>query len=149
VVYRFRRYRLWELALLAGTALLGSIAYRSAQDFLLIWLTVGVPHLVALYREAGPRRVPSWLWRLERSAKRTLSAPAFRFQPGWALALLALLGIVSLSNLVPRRDGIDWPIAAVDFMEREDITGNVFTDPNRGAYLVWRLGPERVRCYAD
>src|SRR5262249_13872928 len=123
--------------------------YRSAQDFLLIWLAVGVPHLVALYREAGPRRVPRSLWRLERSTKRTLSAPAFRFQPGWVAGLLLLLGVVSLSNVVPRPHGVGWPVAAVGFMERERLKGNCFAHPHMGAYLVWRLGPERVRCHAD
>src|SRR5262249_43573675 len=45
--------------------------------------------------------------------------------------------------------GVGWPVAAVDFMEREGLKGNCFADPNMGAYLVWRLGPERVRCHAD
>jgi hypothetical protein len=146
IVKGFRSFRLWEIALLAGVAVLGSYAYRSAQDALLVMLAVGVPRLVDLYRGAGPRRVPRLIWRLERSAKGVLTAPAFRFQPGWALLLLVLL---PLAGLLPRSPGKDWPEAALAFMEREDLHGNVFADPNHGAYLVWQLGPERAHCYVD
>ncbi len=142
----FRAYRLWEVALLAGLALLASYAYRSAPDFLFVMLAVGVPHVVALYREAAPRRVPAILWGMERSAKRMLSTPAFRFQPGWAVVLLLLLPLLSL---LPREHGKDWPEKALDFIEHEEIRGNFFSNPNHGAYLVWRLGPERARCYVD
>ncbi|MCI0352972.1 MAG: hypothetical protein L0Z53_26420, partial [Acidobacteriales bacterium] len=35
VVFRFRHYRMWELALFAGLAFLGNFAFRSAMDWLL------------------------------------------------------------------------------------------------------------------
>jgi hypothetical protein len=146
IVLRVRAYRLWEIALLAGLAFLASYAYRSAPDFLLVMLAVGVPHVVALYRQAAPIRVPAVLWRMERSAKRVFSSPAFRFQPAWAVILLLLLPLVSF---LPRSHGKDWPEAALDFIEREKIRGNFFGNPNHGAYLLWRLGPEDVRCYVD
>src|SRR5207302_6058035 len=48
MVKGFRSFRLWEIALLGGVALLGSYAYRSAQDALLVMLAVAVPRLVEL-----------------------------------------------------------------------------------------------------
>lgn len=152
LVRRFRAYRLWEVALLAGVALLGSYAFRSAQDCLLVMLAVGVPHAVALYRRAAPRGVPGLLWRVERSAKRTLTAPAFRFQPGWVLLLVACLSGFSLSPwfmLLPRSHGTDWPAGAIAYIEREGLRGDFFCNPNHGAYLVWERGPRAARCYVD
>ena len=59
VVKRFRTFRLWEIALLAGvggsSAATATAAPRTA---LLVMLAVGVPRLVDLYRQAGPARVP-------------------------------------------------------------------------------------------
>jgi hypothetical protein len=151
VVRRIRVYRLWEIALLAGVSLLACYAFRSVQDCLLVMLAVGVPHLVALYRQAAPRSIPASLWSVERSLKRTLTASCFRFQRSWAVGLVLVLAVVSLSlgNLLRSQHGKDWPSAAVDFIEREDLRGNFFSNPNHGAYLLWRLGPDRAHCYVD
>jgi hypothetical protein len=146
LVKRFRSFRLWEVALLAGTAFLGSYAYRSAQDFLLVWLAVGIPRLVEWYRAVAPRGVPRLVWRMERSAKSVLCSPLFRFQPRLAFLLLALLPLAGFSK---RTEGRDWPQSALDFIEREDIKGNFFANANDGAYLLWRRGPENAHCYVD
>ncbi|HMF13085.1 MAG TPA: hypothetical protein VKE94_12295, partial [Gemmataceae bacterium] len=67
VICRFRRYRLWEIALLVGLAGLASTAYRSLQDWVLIMLALGVPHLAAMLHEAAPRLLReerrSRIWR--------------------------------------------------------------------------------------
>jgi tetratricopeptide (TPR) repeat protein len=40
--------------------------------------------------------------------------------------------------------GRDWfPIEAVDFLEREELEGNVFTTWNTGSYVAWRSHPRR------
>jgi len=139
LVRRLRAYRLWEVALLAGLTLLANFALRSLQDWLLVMLALGVPHLVALCRLDG--------------VKDALNGPAFHFQPRWALAFLLMLSMFSLTpalaRLVPRRHGKDWPTGAVDYIERHDLRGNFFSSPNHGAYLVWRRGPDRARCYVD
>jgi hypothetical protein len=146
LVKRFRSFRLWEVALLAGTLVLGCYAYRSSQDLVMVWIAVGIPRLVEWYRAAAPRGVPRLVWRVERSAKNVLAAPAFRFNPRHALFLLAL---VPLAGLLPRTDVRDLPRSALDFIEEGDIRGNVFANANEGTYLVWRRGPERARCYVD
>src|SRR5207244_12375761 len=97
VVYRFRSYRMWELALLLGLAGLANMAVRFLQDWLLVMLALGVPHLAVFRRESvlrrrmlGWRERPWSLWsrvvllgqRLERSAKHVLST--HWLSPQWA-----------------------------------------------------------------
>jgi hypothetical protein len=164
VVLRFRRYRLWEVALLAGTALLANVAFRSAQDWLLIMLTVGAPHVAALFLQAARwhrrrRRCDSFTcgfavaWQCDRLARHVAGTPGFRFQRGWALTLVLLLSVFSLTPMlagsIPRTHGKDWPEAALDFIEEHDLRGRFFSNPNHGTYLVWRRGPERALCYVD
>jgi hypothetical protein len=161
LVQRFRVHRLWEVALLAGLALLANFALRSLQDWLLVMLAVGVPHVVALYRDGvhtmfkARRRSGMFhgLFLAERTAKRVLTAPPFRFQRSWAVLLLLLLSIFSLApalaGLVPRHHGVDWPAGVVDHIEEHDLRGRFFCNANHGAYLVWRRGPEKAHCYVD
>jgi hypothetical protein len=161
VVLRFRRFRLWEVGLLCGLGVLASMALRSSQDWVLILLSQGVPHLTALLREgarAYRRRQPmTLLLRLDRSCKRVLNSKAFRFQWEWSLLALLLLAAVSLvpplSRRMPVQESGDYPTRAVNWIEAQgrpssDAPWRVFGLPDYGAYLVWRLG-DRVRCYAD
>jgi len=160
VVCHFRRYRLWEIGLLAGLATLASTAYRSLQDCVLIMLALGVPQLAALLNETAPsllrERRKSHFWKvilqMERRCKRLFARPAFRFQPAWMLGALGLLTALSLvpplGRRMPRQESGSWPVAAVDWMEQEGVHGRFFAYPDFGAYLTWRL-PERVRTYVD
>jgi hypothetical protein len=152
---RFRRYRLWEIALLLGLAVLGNAAFRSVQDWLLVMLALAVPHLAVMLREAAlarRRRGPAALLRLDRTIKRLLQAPLCRFQWFWPTAALAGLAILSvippLSRAMPVQESSDCPVAAVSWIESHGISGRFFADPNDGAYLTWRLH-DRARCYAD
>jgi hypothetical protein len=154
-VVRFRHYRLWELALMAGLALLANYAFRSAMDWFLVMLALGVPHLKALLAEAAKRRrrfAASWLLRLDRKARQTLNQPWFRFQPFWLGAALAALFVISVippvSRAMPRQNASDWPVAALDYMEKADIQGRFFAPPDYGAYIGWRLR-ERGQIYTD
>src|SRR5271165_1596921 len=56
VILRFRRFRLWELALLAGLTVLGNVAFRGTMDWFLMMLLLGVPQLKSLLAEAAKRR---------------------------------------------------------------------------------------------
>jgi hypothetical protein len=155
VVLRFRQYRPWEIALLLGTTALANRAARGAQDWMLMMLLLGVPHLAALLRQAaGHRR--QWgaalLLRLDRSCKRLLYSPLFRFQWFWPAAGFVALAVVSLipplGRNVPSREAEEWPTAALDDLEAKDYRGNFFAPTNYGAYVTWRL-KERARCYTD
>jgi hypothetical protein len=109
-----------------------------------------------LRESAASRRtgaiLPCLLLRLDRTVKRLLHAPAFRFQWFWPATAFAALVVVSvippLSRAMPVQNHPNWPVAAVDWIEAHGIEGRFFADPNDGAYLTWRL-PGRVRCYAD
>ncbi len=156
IALRFRAYRLWEVALLAGLALLANMAVRSLQDWLVIMLALGVPHLVAILREVALRdRGRMWvrgLLKADASWKRMTLSPWLRLQPQWPLAVLAGLLVVSLipplSRRMPRQDSGEWPVAAVSYIEGQGLTGRFFAPPDFGAYLTWRLGP-KVKTYTD
>jgi hypothetical protein len=156
IVLRFRAYRLWEIALLAGLALLANYAYRSVQDWLLVMLAFGVPHLVILLRRAAAidrRRL--WvrlLLRLDGTCKRLLNSRLFRFQPLWPIEGVLALAFVSLLSSfgrhMPLRDSGEWPVAAVNHIERLGLSGRFFGPPDYGSYVTWRLG-DRAKSYTD
>jgi hypothetical protein len=168
LVLRFRQYRLWEVALLAGVAALGSFAFRSVPDWLLVMLAVAVPHLAALLRSLAlwmreVRRdrtaasqallglAQATLW-LDRSCKSALQSPLLCFQGFWPAAAVGLLAVASLipplARRMPVQDSSDWPVAAVDWIEAQGLQGRFFAPPDYGSYLVWRLG-ERGQSYVD
>jgi hypothetical protein len=144
VLLRFRRYRLWEVALLAGLGVLANAAVRSLQDWVLLMLALGVPHLAALARRL-PRLRP-----IDQALRRELDAPRLRFQGCWPAAALALLAAASLIPLVGKRmpvqDAPSWPKGALDWVEAQGLSGRFFGPPNYGSYVGWRLG-ERGKCY--
>jgi hypothetical protein len=154
LVRRFRQYRLWEVFLLLGLAVLGNAAFRGVQDWLLVMLALAVPHAARLLRAAAASRrrwASAALLRLDRGWKRVLNTTPFRFQwqPLAALAMLAVVSVVPpLSRAMPVQESSDWPVAAVDWMASHGVSGRFFADPNDGAYLTWRLH-DRARCYAD
>ena len=49
---------------------------------------------------------------------------------------------------MPVQNSPDWPVAALDHIERAGVTGNFFTPPDYGAYVGWRL-KDRARAYCD
>jgi hypothetical protein len=155
-ILRFRRYRLWELALMATLAVLANAAFRGAMDWFLVMLVLGVPHLKELLalaaRQRPRRRVTVWLLQLDRKCKQLLGSPWFRFQPRWIIAALVVLVIVSvlppLSRHMPRQNADDWPVAALDHAEQVRLNGHFFAPPDYGAYIGWRLG-RRGKVYAD
>ncbi len=164
LLFRFRRYRLWEVATLLGLTVLGNFAMRSLQDWLLMMLALGMPHVGALVLRGSQwyrrnRRISSALtirawgvvWSLDRLARHTLGLPAWRFQPRWLLAgalALVLLTLAPMARQIPFQPARECPVAAADFIERAGLHGRFFASPNHGAYLRWRLGP-RVQSYAD
>jgi hypothetical protein len=160
VVRRFRRYRLWEVALLCGLATLANLAYRSLQDWVLLQLALGVPHVAALFREnvramrrSGQlhelTRVMLWI---DRRCKRLFARPQFRGQWAWLLLVVGAIAAISLippvGRRVPKQDGPAWPATAVDWMERNGVEGRFFAPADFGTYVTWRLG-DRARCYVD
>ncbi len=160
VVCRFRHYRLWEIALLLGLAGLANLAYRSLQDCVLIQLALAVPHLAVMLPEAVrklrkanfPSRLTRiWLW-IDRRCKRLFARPQMQLQRSWPLLTLAVLAMVSLfpplGRKMPRQNGENWPVEALDWMQQEGFHGRFFAPADYGAYLEWRLGDDG-RAYVD
>jgi len=156
VVLRFRQYRLWEIAVLAALGGLANLAGRSLQDWLLVMLALGVPHMTVLLAEAARsnrrRLLVAGLLRFDRSAKRALGSWALRFQLLWPALATAVLLIGSLipplARAMPIQNAADWPAAAVAHIEKLNLKGRFFTPPDYGSYLIWRL-PAEARTYTD
>jgi hypothetical protein len=53
----------------------------------------------------------------------------------------ALAGRALLGNAAAQRDA--FPVAAVDFLEESETSGNIYNLYHWGGYLIWRLYPER------
>jgi hypothetical protein len=160
VVCHWRRYRLWEITLMLGLAVLATAAYRSLQDCVLVMLALAVPHMAAMITEGArrlrsiprPPKLSRAALRLDRRFKILFSRPFVRFQPVWILLTVGLLASVSLippiGRDMPRQYGAGWPIAAVDYIESEGLRGRFFAEPDFGSYLMWRV-PDRARTYVD
>jgi hypothetical protein len=156
VVLRFRQYRGWELMLLMGLGWIANTAARAAQDWLLVMLALGMPHLVAMLRQAAltgrRRRWVALALQCDCAWKRAWNSPLLRMQRAWPLAAASLLLGVSLipaiAKKMPLQDADEWPTGAAMYLEEHGIRGNFFAPPDYGAYLTWRLG-DGARCYAD
>ncbi len=154
VVRRFRQYRLWEIALLAGLAWLGNRAFRGVLDWLPVMLTLAVPHLARMMAAAARTRrdgLTRLALRWDGFVKRMLHAPAFRWQWTWPAAALAALAVVSvvppLSRAMPVQDNPEWPVGVADWIDAHGVEGRVFAPPDDAAYLEWRK--PTVRSYVD
>jgi isocitrate dehydrogenase len=161
VVCRLRQVRLWEVALLLGLGVLANLAIRSSQDWILLLLAVGVPQISAWLAEAVQRdrrrRWLVWCLRLDARARRLCRSPLWRWQGLWPGLLLGITAILSLTPPLGRRMPIQeadsYPQAAADWLATHTLPTpppwNIFSRPDDAAYLIWRLGPQRVRVYAD
>jgi hypothetical protein len=154
IIRRFRQYRLWEIALLAALALLGTRAFRGVLDWLPVMLTLAVPHLERMLATAVRKhREPlmQWVLHCDNSVKRLLRSPLFRWNWAWpsaALAALATLSIIPpVSREMPMRNNSAWPVGAADWIEAHGVEGRIFAAPDDGAYLMWRR--PSIKCYAD
>jgi hypothetical protein len=175
VIVRFRHYRLWEVALLAGLTVLINLAVRSLLDWIFILLAVGVPRLKMLVLELHERYVsgrrarmrsslpapPGERFRLalativvrsDRFLRHMFRQPFLRWQSLWPALGFGLLLLVSLiprlSRRMPRQNASEWPVRAVDWIEVQGIEGRFFSPPDFGSYLIWRLGGQG-RTYVD
>jgi hypothetical protein len=162
LVRRFWDYRLWEVALLAGLAGLANLAVRSLQDWFLIMLALGGPHVASWIRawEAeravvgarSPTALAQAFGSVTRFWDRMLSSAALCFQWRWPAAAFGVLFLLSvippLSRRMPIQNSREWPVAALDWMESQGLHGRFFAPPDYGSYIGWRL-PDRALTYVD
>ena len=66
--------------------------------------------------------------------------------PALAFALLAVVSLIpSVARRMPIQNGQEWPVAALDWAERQGLHGRFFAPPDYGSYLTWRLGDRALR----
>ena len=49
---------------------------------------------------------------------------------------------------MPVQDATQWPIAAMNWCQREGLEGNFFASPDFGSFVEWKLG-DRAKAYTD
>lgn len=152
VCLRGRHYRGWELALLAMLTLLGNLAARGLQDWLLVMLALGTPQLLALLPSAAqqPRLAGFGRWWTGR-IEPVFRGPLLRQQPCW-LAVgsgTVIAAALLLSPAEPTAATLcEMPSGVADYIEQHHLRGRFFASPSFGAYLGWRLG-EEAQVYVD
>lgn len=131
----------------AAILLLGSIYpavqfVRMAAVFTCIVVVVGGPVLS---------------WAIEGLGSRIRPAP-IRLSATWAtVVLLAALALLRCVDLVTNRQyfGSDegsfgaglslfFPVRAAEFIQHENLPGEIFNTYDQGGFLTWKLGPERL-----
>ncbi|HZL69250.1 MAG TPA: hypothetical protein VFC29_18200, partial [Candidatus Limnocylindrales bacterium] len=120
---------------------------RMGAVFACVVVIVGGPVLAAAVVEFGSK--------IRQAPMRSTAAWA-------AVCLLAALALLRSFDLVTNRHyfrtvdestfgaGLGWwfPERAAEFIEREDLPGEIFNTYDEGSYLTWKLGPKR-RDYID
>src|SRR5271166_2807005 len=141
------RAQLGAAILLLGATYPAVRYLRMGAVFSCVVVVVGESVLSAAMASFGSRIRPAGVRSLIASA---------------AVALLVVLAFLRSFDLVTNRQyfrgadaatfgaGLGWwfPQRAAEFIERENIPGEIFNTYNEGGYLTWRLGPQR-RDYID
>jgi hypothetical protein len=145
ILYSRRRLTLTELLIYIGFAAFGLSSLRNG-----VWFSLIVPPIVAkqlantrLSEQSKKSRLYQfWIDLRSGDSSRRSTAPA-------AVALVILIGcIASTPWLQPSLTGEplwepETPVGAVDFIEAEQLKGNIFHAQAYGDYLVWRIWPEQ------
>ena len=120
---------------------------RMGAVFACVVVVVGGPILAAAIVEFG--------------SQIQAGADAFALAAWAAVCLLAALALLRSFDLVTNRHyvrvvdestfgaGLGWwfPERAAEFIERENLPGEVFNTYDEGSYLTWKLGPQAPRLH--
>ena len=137
------RLQLGAAVLLLGASYPAARYVRMGAIFACVVVVVGGPVLSAAVAGLGSRFLKPRIRSLAASAGVAMLA---------ALALLRGFDLVTnreyfqateLANFGP---GLSWwfPERAAEFIERQNLPGEIFNTYDEGGYLVWRLGPQRL-----
>lgn len=137
-----RRPRAGELFLLLATAFGALRSARHVPVLALVAAPILAEHLFDL------RKVRGWDRALERETPRTIGSVVLSL-----LLLTTPLGLaaVQLWHFVSRQESyvlLRNPVAAVDFIQTQHLSGPIYNRYGWGGYLIFRLYPE-YRVYVD
>ena len=119
----------------------GYASLRSARQipfFVLTTTPMVTSQLLHVWRDSGLPNLSAT--RMRPRGRAFLAA-------NWAILAVLLAGAAALAghalvgNAAAQRDA--FPVAAVDFLEASETSGNIYNLYHWGGYLIWRLYPER------
>ena len=143
--YRPNRPEATEFFLPAALLAAGFISIRHVPLAALTWLPFMARALAGgpATRPFFPRLQATW----QRLAGKGPELGAAEYRLNWVVLalLIGLLAIYRNTALDPHRERVAQvvPVGAVDFIEREGITGRMFNTYSFGGYLIHRLYPEQ------
>lgn len=134
-----KRLKGYELLLMAGFGLLGLISIRNIFFFVIVAPAILSRSGRNLFEELGK----DFKIRLELD----FSKPPGRLGSGLNIILVLIVGFVAVVRVVsflPESVNQDefssqFPTAAVDFIQSENLQGRMFNTYNYGGYLIWTL----------
>jgi len=119
----------------------GYASLRSARQipfFVLTTTPMLTSQLLHVWRDSG---LPNLSVTRMRSRGRALLVVNWAILAALLVGAAALAGHALLGNTAAQRDA--FPVAAVDFLEASETSGNIYNLYHWGGYLIWRLYPER------
>jgi hypothetical protein len=144
-----RRRADWvDLILVVGFGYMALLAVRHIALFALVVVPILSRHTILILDELARSPRFSWLKIVSRQPERGALRPAVRSLNAAILVLLTLAASVKVgAELLRLQDSEVWgqnlPLAAVDFLSKRQLPGQMFNSYNWGGYLIWTLYPEK------
>lgn len=148
IFYSRRKLNLTELILFLGFAAFGLSSLRNGIWFSLVLSPILASQLAATKLSDGLNRSRLqrfWASRVSGASVDRKAVPTVNL----AVALLMLLGcVVSAPWIQPLLTHQplweeDTPVGAIDYIESQQLRGNIFHSQAYGDYLIWRLWPHQ------
>ncbi len=143
-----RHLRASEPILFLATAVLAFKSVRHMSIFVLATLPAALRHLPVLASAASsrpPGHLRGWWERRNRTLHDMEQEVSGHYLTAAAWVLLMALSISSFHGIHPFKlwDGLNadrYPVAASDFLARQQINGKIFSAYGWGGYLIFRFG---------
>jgi hypothetical protein len=154
LLYSSRQLAVTDVVLFLVFSAFAMSAIRNGIWFSIIAAPILAGHAAAVFDDLATRFEKSaWLEAIKRRITVSTTSPSL-YRVNFALVVCAGLFLIGASPWVrPRLNGAsllqeETPVAAADFIQKNDIQGRIFHPHVFGDYLIWRLWPQQ-KSYFD
>ncbi|MGD2206532.1 MAG: hypothetical protein PVH17_07110, partial [Anaerolineae bacterium] len=137
-----------DLVLVGVFGYMGLLAVRNIALFALVAAPILSRHAVAAVDDLALTPRLSWLGALTHTLPPIRPSRRRTVLNGLLLAVVVIgAGIKVSTDLVRLHDPAVWgqglPLEAAEYLDQQDLSGQMFNTYNWGGYLIWRLYPEK------